>query len=368
VAGVAVTLSVACASPAATVSGLAPASSPADTWRVTRAADLPEPLANNAVAAATIAGRPHLFSFLGIGPTRDHRTISTRAYVLDLESGRWERLPDVPGRLGRLAATAQGLGRRVFVFGGYEVAADGSETTSAATDIYHVDERRYSRGRDAPVPLDDSVSGVWRDRLIYLVSGWSTNRTVTTVQAYDPAADVWLDATPIPGTPVFGHAGGVIDDAIVYCGGARMLGAGGPKYGPNSECFRGDIDPGRPTQVTWRAIAAHPGPPRYRAAAGPVRTTTGAGVLFVGGTANPYNFNGIGYDGRPAEPEPTSWLYDVANDRWIAGPSLDVPTMDHRGLVTAGGAWWTIGGFTAGQTVSTHVARLHVAGPDGGGR
>jgi hypothetical protein len=332
----------------------------ATPWVVGRGPDLPAPIANNAVAAAVVDGRPRLFSFLGLGPARDFGAITTRAYALDPDGAAWERLPDVPGHVGRLAATAQAVGPRVFLFGGYEVAADGKETTSPATDIYLIAERRYLRGAEAPVPLDDTVSGVWRDRLIYLVSGWSTDRTMTTVQAYDADADRWVAATPIPGTPVFGHAGGLIDDTLVYCGGAKMLGAATPKYGISAECYRGDIDPADPTRIAWRAIAGHPGAPRYRAAAGPIRTATHTGIMFVGGTTNPYNYNGIGYDGRPAEPESSSWIYDTVHDTWAAGPVLGVPTMDHRGLVGAAAAWWIVGGFAAGQTVSTHVTRLAV--------
>jgi N-acetylneuraminic acid mutarotase len=330
----------------------------ANSWTIGRGPDLPAPVANNAVAAALVDGRPRLFSFLGLGAGRDFRAITTQAYSLDPDGTAWERLPDVPGTVGRLAATAQAVGPRIFVFGGYEVAADGKETTSPATDIYVVAERRYLRGADAPIPLDDAVSGVWRDRLIYLVSGWSTDRTMTTVQAYDPDADRWVAATPIPGTPVFGHAGGLIDDTLVYCGGAKMLGTATPKYGISAACYRGDIDPAHPATIAWRAIAAHPGGPRYRAAAGPVRTATHAGIMFVGGTTNPYNYDGIGYDGRPAEPESSSWIYDTARDTWVAGAVLDVPTMDHRGLVGAAGAWWIVGGFAAGQAVSTQVTRL----------
>jgi hypothetical protein len=324
---------------------------------------MPLAIGNNAVAAATVNGRTRLFTFLGIESGKDHRAITTRAFALDVESGRWETLPNVPGPAGRLAATAQAIGERLYVFGGYEVAADGKETTSPAADIYVASERRYARGADQPVPLDDAVSGVWRERLIYLVSGWSTDRTVATVQAYDPAADRWIAATPIPGTPVFGHAGGLIDDTIVYCGGARMLGAGGPKYGISGECFRGDIDPGNPASIAWRAIPAHPGAPRYRAAAGPVRTAAQAGIMFAGGTANPYNYNGIGYDGRPAEPEAATWLYDVARDAWLAGPVLDPPTMDHRTLVSAADAWWVVGGFARGQVVTAAVTRLAFKAP-----
>ncbi len=333
-----------------------------ELWTVAAGPELPVPVANNAVAAAVVDGRPHIFSFLGLGSGRDHDAITTRAFALDPIAGRWEPLPDVPGPVGRLAATAQAIGPRVFLFGGYSVAADGTETTSPATDIYLIRERRYVRGADAPMALDDAVSGVWRDRLIYLVSGWSTNRTVTTVQAYDPELDQWITATPIPGTPVFGHAGGLIDDTIVYCGGAKMLGAVTPKYGPSAECYRGDINAANPAAITWRAIAAHPGAARYRAAAGPVRTSTRTGILFAGGTTNPYNYNGVGYDGRPSEPESSSWLYDTVTDSWMAGPTLDVPTMDHRGLVAAADGWWTVGGFSDAQAVSARVTRLAARG------
>ena len=170
-------LTAACGSPAP-----APAAGGAALWTIEAGPALPVPVANNAVAAAMVDGRPRLFSFLGLGTGRDHASITTRAFALDLAAARWEPLPDVPGTVGRLAATAQAVGPRVFVFGGYEVAADGKETTSPATDLYLIAERRDTRGADAPVPLDDTVSGVWRDRLIFLVSGWSTDRTVTTVQ------------------------------------------------------------------------------------------------------------------------------------------------------------------------------------------
>jgi hypothetical protein len=359
VCGVLTTCLAACAPPASTRDVTrASATDIAASGEVTRGPSLPVPVANNAVAAAMVDGRPTLFSFLGLESGRDYRAITTRAFALDVGSGQWEALPAVPGRVGRLAATAQSVGGRVYVFGGYEVAADGKETTSAATDVYIASERRYQRGADAPVPLDDAVSGVWRDRLIYLISGWSTDRTVTTVQGYDPAADRWIAASPIPGTPVFGHAGGLIDDTIVYCGGAKMLGPGTPKYGISGECLRGDIDPADPASIAWRAIAAHPGAPRYRAAAGPVRTAALAGIMFVGGTANPYNYNGIGYDGQPAEPEAATWIYDVARDAWVEGPPLDAPTMDHRSLAHAAGAWWVVGGFARGQVVTAGVTRL----------
>jgi len=295
---------------------------------------------------------------MGIGPARDFGAITKRAYVLDVEQGRWSPLPDVPGSVGRIAATAQVMGERAYLFGGYSVARDGKETTSPAVDILDIRAAGYSRGADIPVPVDDSVSGVWRDSRIYLVGGWSVSDNVAAVQIYDPASDTWAVASQMVGAPVFGHSGGIVRDVIVYCGGARVQASGTPKYVANEECYRGDINPSEPTSVMWRRIANHPGPSRYRAAAGPVETADLAGIMFVGGTSNPYNYNGVGYDSAPSEPEMSSWIYDTGRDTWVEGPRLTTPTMDHRGLVFTSGAWWTVGGYGSGQKVQRSVTRL----------
>lgn len=330
----------------------------APKWTVVAGPSLPEALTNNAVAAVAVEDRRLLVSFLGLGAGKDFRAITRRAYALDLVTQRWGRLPDVPGPVGRLAATAQAIGERVYVFGGYAVAADGQETTSAALDIYDVHARRYRRGADIPTPVDDSVSGVSRDGLIYLVGGWSKSANVTDVQVYDPGRDRWAPATPILGTPVFGHSGGVVGHSIVYCDGAKMQAPKLPKYVLTPECYRGDIAPAEPTRIAWRKIESHPGPARYRMAAGPLETGELTGVLFVGGTANAYNYDGIGYDGQPSEPLATSFVYDIDRDAWIEGPTLARPTMDHRGLPATDDAWWIVGGLGAGQAVSNGVVRL----------
>jgi hypothetical protein len=310
-----------------------------------------------------VDGRTYLFSFLGLGAGKDRRAITTRAYALDVAGGRWALLADVPGAVGRIAPTAQALDGKVYVFGGYSVADDGKEVSEPAVDVYDIRARRYSRAADMPVPVDDTVSGIWRERLIFLVGGWSTDDNVDAVQVFDPARNQWMASTPITGTPVFGHAGAIAGDTIVYCGGAKVQAPRVPKYAINAECYRGDISPDDPATVAWRVIPHHPGPARYRAAAGPVAIGTLRGVMFVGGTTNPYNYNGVGYDGQPSEPEAVSWIFDIDGNVWIEGPRLPAPTMDHRGLPFADGSWWTIGGFDRGQVVSTRVTRLTPSSP-----
>jgi hypothetical protein len=79
------------------------------------------------------------------------------------------------------------------------------------------------------------------------------------------------------------------------------------------------------------------------------------GVLFVGGSENPYNFNGIGYDGRPSGPAAGALLFDIDTQSWTVLEFEGVATMDHRGLVPFAGQWLTVGGMTSDQQVTPSV-------------
>jgi len=312
---------------------------------------LPDPVSNNAVAAVETADGASVFSFLGIDSTRAWDGVVNAAYRWTVSADVWTEVAPVPGP-GRLAATAQAVGGRVYVFGGYTVAEDGSEKSLPNVDIYDPDGDTWRRGADIPLPVDDAVSGVWRDSLIYLVSGWHDTGNVDRVQIYDPATDTWQQGTPIPGTPVFGHAGAIAGDAIVYTGGARVTG-GSPRYAIEPSAWRGDIDPGDPTLIHWRSVPMNPGPALYRAAGGSILGY----VVFAGGTTNPYNYDGIGYDGVAAEPEPGVFAYEVERERWVELAAMDVPTMDHRTIaLLPGGRLVLVGGMEAGQRVTRRVA------------
>ena len=221
---------------------------------------LPEPMANNAVAGVMTAGGPAVLSFLGLDRTRAWSGVGTRTYLWMPPDSGWVELPAVPGP-GRLAGTAQSVGGRVWVFGGYTVAEDGSERSVPNVDVLDLEARQWSRAADIPVPTDDAVSGVWRDSLVYLVSGWHDTNNIPDVQIYDPAQDRWTPAVPVPGPPVFGHAGALAGNTIVYIDGVRTQ-RDEPRFVMSGSSWRGDIDPGDPTRVQWSRIPDHPGPPR----------------------------------------------------------------------------------------------------------
>src|SRR6266576_3059938 len=164
----------------------------------------------------------------------------------------------------------------------------------------------YSFMGIGPQKTWDAVAGVYHDRFIYLVSGWSKTDAVRDVQIYDAEKNKWLQGTRIPGTPVFGHAGGLVGDTIVYVDGAQKNpSADQPKYVASDECWMGKIDHHDPAKILWTKLPTHPGNARYRIAAG--SSEKDQMIYFSGGTDNPYNFNGIGYDGKPSEPSPVTF-------------------------------------------------------------
>jgi N-acetylneuraminic acid mutarotase len=313
---------------------------------------IPVAVTNHAVAAGVVGGRWQLFAMLGVDSTKRWSGITRRAWAWADGEARWRALPDVPGGAGRLAATAQVVRGRVYLFGGYTVDSAGQERSVGAVDIWDPDAQAWRAGRPIPVPVDDAVSGVYRDSLIYLVSGWHDTDNVRDVQVYDVAADRWRAGTPIPGPGVFGHGGGMAEGTLVFIDGARRN-ADGPRYVNEPQAWMGVVDPLDPASITWTRLPDHPPPVRYR----PAAAACGRFVVFAGGTDNPYNYDGIGYDRVPSEPLAGAMAYDTRQRVWLLLPSAPAATMDHRGLVIRGDTGWIAGGMGEGRVASRTVVR-----------
>lgn len=319
---------------------------------------LPQPLANNAVARLDIAGRFRLYSFLGLGSGKTATDITRAAYEFDADTGRWHVLPPVPGD-ARLASVAVGLGRYIYIFGGYTVAANGEEHSKP--DVWRFDplQRRYEKMPAMPKPVDDSVALVWRERYILLISGWHNDGNVRDVQLFDTVAERWSPATTFPGKTVFGHAAGILDDHLVLCGGVFVAGVEEKRrqYQLSDECWLGYLNEHQIGEIQWRSLSNHQGAARYRAAATGTRLR-GRHIVFAGGTTRPYNYNGVGYDGIPADPIAPVMAFNLSSQSWENWGELSTPTMDHRGLLELNGGLVIVGGMEQGQKVTPVVRRF----------
>jgi len=319
---------------------------------------LPTPMANNAVASFKAHGQALIISFMGMGAKKTASAISADSYALDMNAGKWSSIRPVPGTTGRIAALAVSARDHVFLFGGYVVDQRGTGMAVPDVNAYEPLRDRWFRGADIPVPVADAVGGAYQDRYIYLVGGRSNNGIVPDVQVYDAEKNRWSQATPLPGTPVFGHAGALVDDTIVYvAGAAKNLAGSSPRYAPSDECWIGKISHHDRNKIEWTKLPPHPGGASFRIAAG--GSERDKKIYFAGGTGNPYDFNGVGYDGKPAEPSPVTFAFNLHTGKWeTINENTPNPTMDHRGLIATSEGLVVVGGMEKSQQVTARVTML----------
>ncbi len=315
---------------------------------------LPAPVSNNAVVSLRSNDTDYIISFAGLGAGRSHTDTLAVTYVLDGVTNQWREAAPLPGGVGRLATVAAAAGELAYVFGGYTVAEDGAEVSTPWVHAFDPVTGAFEQREPMPVPVDDAVAVVYKNRFVYLISGWHDLGNVNLVQRYDTIEDSWVQATPIPGRGVFGHAGGIVGSTIIYCDGVAVAAHADRhrEFVANAECFAGLIDPDDTRRIDWRTIPQHPGPPRYRMAAAGIDELHS--VLFVGGSDNPYNYDGIGYNDEPSQPQTVILRYDIGSQSWTTVPA-DVGSMDHRALVHFRGSWLTVGGMLNDQRVTDRV-------------
>lgn len=327
---------------------------------VSRLPDLPTALSNNAVTAVDNGDDSFsLYSFLGITDPTVSGTATTAAYRLDWPDGNWSPIADAPalGGRGKVGASAAVVAGEIYLIGGYRLGLH--ERTERRLFRYDAATDTYIQKADVPSAVDDTVVGVWDDRYLFLTSGWHgpISDNVLNVQIYDTVTNTWEQGTPLPGpaTGLFGHAGTLIGDRLIAFDGVTTPGG----FQIADRVFVGRIDAqntGEITNIAWSELPAHPGLPTYRAAASQ-GATAGGRLLVVGGTENPYNVSGTGYNGQPAFPLDQALAFDPVTGDWavLAVVGEPLPTMDHRGLVRVADGWVTIGGMTAPGTATDAV-------------
>jgi N-acetylneuraminic acid mutarotase len=315
---------------------------------------MPGAVSGNAVA--TLKGGFELFSMMGIGPRKTWDDVTNKVYVMTLAHPKWHEAQRVPGVVGRVGASAIGAKSQIVLMGGFVLDNEGGEMTVPDVNVY-IGEHRWYRGKDIPVAVDRAVVGEDHDRFVYLVGGRSPKGPVNNVQVYDVAKDSWSQATPFPGTPVFGLAGGLADGSIVIVDGAKEGPAGGPRYVASDECWRGKIDKKDPNKIEWSKLPAHPGSARFAIAGG--GSNREHRVFFTGGTATPHDYKGVAYDGQPSEASTVTFAYDLHKGEWetISERTSD-PRADGHGVLDTSIGQVVLGGMAGNMAVTSGVNML----------
>ncbi len=313
---------------------------------------LPKPVTNNAVALVGDTA----YSFAGLHAGKTWQDTSADAYACDLGAGTCRTIAPLPDGIGRLAATAVTVQGKVYIFGGYTVAEDGAEKSTPEVWVFNPQGETYTRAADMPVPVDDAASLVFGDRYVLLVSGWYDTDNVANVQVLDTVENTWARATDYPGAPVFGHAGAIAGDQLLICGGVKVV----PPIAPakrrsfvlSDTCWQGEIS-NNAQSIRWAKLQEKPIGAAYRRAA---MVLPNGDMAFYGGAMNPYNYNGIGYDGVPSTPLAR---IDIASGNPISWRTMPAPAgMDYRGALYWRGALVTLGGMDEEQQVLDRVQAI----------
>ena len=322
--------------------------------QVTHVGSLPEAVSNNAVVEGFIDDIPYIFSFGGIDETKLYSGIHKRSYRYNIQMGEAQEIPDLPDTMGKIGSAASRIGNIIYISGGYYVFSNNSEITSGKMHRYDIINNEYLEDApDIPVPTDDHVQAVWRDQLIYLITGWNNTANIPNVQIYNPTTNSWLSGTPVPNNSYrsFGASGTIIGDTIYYFGGATS----DTGFGIQNQLRIGRINPDNPTEITWETTTPNATINGYRMAA----TSVNGQPHWIGGSKNTYNFDGIAYDGSGGVPTAKRDLFtDTSTIQWQEIIQSQLP-MDLRGIASISDTIkYLAGGMRDNQQVSNAIYKL----------
>ncbi len=319
-------------------------------------ANMPEAVSNNAVCLAVVDGKQYVYSFSGIDESKSFEGIHKKCFKYSVEEDLWEQIADLPSGNGRIAAGASTVKNKIYIFGGYEVFADGSERSFDEVHIYDPESNVFLKnGTPIPVATDDHVQAVYKDSLIFLITGWSDDDNIPNVQIYDPGLDLWQVGTSVPDNnsyKAFGASGTILGDTIYYNGGVRVV-AG--SFAMSNTSRKGYINPANPSDITWESKGSGLSI-GYRMGAGQYFDTK---LIWIGGANQAYNYDGLAYTNQSGvDPMSRILFYDPSIGSFSTNV-IDFDVMDLRGLAQLSEREIILcGGMLKDQIVSNKTIKL----------
>lgn len=152
---------------------------------------------------------------------------TSRGEVLDVRSGRWERIPDAP--TARNSAAAAIIDNKIYVVGGRQMVrqADGRQrpVNVAMLEVYDPATSRW-KTRSAMPQAQGGLAAAAHGGKLYVFGGEQfvpTGKVFADAWVYDPKTDRWSALPPMP-TPRHGHGAAVVGNRIFLMGGGEKVG------------------------------------------------------------------------------------------------------------------------------------------------
>jgi len=267
---------------------------------------------------------------------RQFKTLAGTA-LFDPSEGTWTKGPDLPAPRHHIVLAE--VGGTVYGFGGFEgeTLQNGFQFRD---DVYAFDGEAWSRIGEMPVPLGETVA-LAHDKRIHLLTGsvhpgdGSTRGASGRHLVYDPGADAWSDARPVP-TARSSATGAVLDGHLYVAAGRRT---------DDGVTNLGALERYDPESDTWTALRPLPQPSGGLAGAALDRS------LYVFG-GEYFSEGGGVYE--------HTWAYNPSLDTWTEKSPMRTPRHGLAGTALDGRIY-AIGGNTAagiGAATSSVVETL----------
>lgn len=326
-------------------------------WEWSMLAALPIPVTNNAVCEAATANGKYVYSFGGISDSIAPTMVHQRIFKYTVANNQWSEIIATADTAGRINGFTSFVNHKIYWIGGDYVVNDSTFIPSNKVHIYNpVTDTFEIDGAPLPVPVSKQVQAVWRDSLIFVISGINGGNTLTDVQIYHPLNDSWTMGTPLPDTNLFktfGASGFILGDTIYYFGGGIYF----PDTTAVSYLRKGIINPQNPSQITWSLFSSTVGSPQYKSVCSGHSKT----LFWVGGTDKVYNYylNSV-EDSLPVQPNQRLMEYQVVTKTQINTFNPLNNIMNLGGIAFLGGGNWVIaGGLDSTRHISNKVFLIH---------
>lgn len=315
-------------------------------WDFVALTPLPQPTAFNVLSGAAVGQQKFVYSFGGVSSELTYSNVHQGIFKYHVSSDQWETVDAVLDTVPKFSFEASYVNNRVYLIGG-SYYQDGSIVDLPTVNVYNpfIDTLEVN-GANLPVPVSDHQQLLWRDSLIYVVSGWSNGELIDNVQVYNPFFNVWQQATPVPESPLFTSAGGsgyIIADTIYYWGGTNSIDGVITNY-----LRKGVINPEDPLSIDWSFEGATIDVNTFR----PLASGHSETVFWYGGTQSFYELTDEPWE-EEIVPKASILMYGTRTKSYERIEELPFAQFGVTGMAKLGGGNWVVaGGVDSLQTIT----------------
>lgn len=325
---------------------------------------LPTPTTNHVVVKADLDGRPQMYVFGGLTDTQSIANMTNKAWRLDLTQQNSEKkwvelspLPSVIKSSGHMASSAVTIGDNIYIVTGFTHPQVNKPNKTSEVYRYHIPTDQYALMSEIPISVADSLAVTYKERYVYLIGGWHLDAPVNTVQIFDTYKNEWSMGSPLPGPAVFGHAGAIIDNVLLFCDGATTTTETFriSKINSYKGCFLGQINVITPKRIAWQQWVHPTDVGKYKMAAyADLERST---ITFLGGSEKLHDFAGKTQNQQPLTDNQGIWVFDLNKNSWRVINSTST-AFDLNSVVEFENQFWILGGMKANGDISPSTISL----------